>query len=409
MSAPSSSAWERPERIKEVRDRIWSYVSLAARLEGEGLLAAAALLRWPESDALRLGELQFLLSPQVGSLLDAMPQLARALSVSSDREEESSRGRLRGPVQWQATLQARLASGASIFVTAPSTRVYQTPENELLVHVLDAISEIGRAGGWQGRASRDDASRIMQDRLGQAEFWRQHRTLASVKRKPPTPRNLSRVISGRHLRQYQPVLDAYQALASLVHGLDRAAIRTAIERAGLITASDSTLFELLVTFEIIDALNIEGWQLRPFRLFYGSVHTFGERADGRRLDLWYQSTPRNLATGEKYAAILRQHGVVDNRPLRPDLILSWTDTSRQSRKLIVECKLSQKKGVLTAARRGLADVLCYRRAFDAALTGSGEPYGLAIAWGAGLEPDLGSEVMLCTPDGIPAAIRTTAY
>lgn len=54
-------------------------------------------------------------------------------------------------------------------------------------------------------------------------------------------------------------------------------------------------------------------------------------------------------------------------------------------------------------------MLCYRSNFEAALNGSGEPYGLAIAWGSGLMPDLGSEVMLWTPDRIAAAMRTTAY
>ena len=68
--------WDRRARIGEVRDRIWSYISPASRYRA-GLLVAAALLDWPEDDARRLGELQFLLSAEIRDLLEAMPQMVR--------------------------------------------------------------------------------------------------------------------------------------------------------------------------------------------------------------------------------------------------------------------------------------------------------------------------------------------
>src|SRR5262249_10983986 len=81
-------------------------------------------------------------------------------------------------------------------------------------------------------------------------------------------------------------------LVSLVEQLDRQAIRDAIEYAGLVTADNARLFELLTTFQVIDALREHGWDMQPFYLFEGRVHTHGSRPDGRPISLWYQTTPR---------------------------------------------------------------------------------------------------------------------
>jgi hypothetical protein len=108
-------AWDRTSRIREVRHQIWSYLSLASRFEEEGLLTAAALLRWPAEDVARLGELQFLLSQEVGDFLDAVAILLRSLTSSSSREEEWDYERLRGPVMWSRTLSLRAAGGSRIY------------------------------------------------------------------------------------------------------------------------------------------------------------------------------------------------------------------------------------------------------------------------------------------------------
>ncbi len=133
-------SWDRSARIGEVRDRIWSYLSPASSFADPGSLVAGLLLQWPEAEASRLGELQFLLCEETGNFLDGLPQLMRKLATASDHEEELSTQRIRGQVDWSRTLALRSTAGASdLYATAPPRRVYQTPENELLVHVLDAI------------------------------------------------------------------------------------------------------------------------------------------------------------------------------------------------------------------------------------------------------------------------------
>jgi hypothetical protein len=70
--------WDRTGCITAVRDRIWNYLSPASRLEGPGLLAAGALLQWPEAEASRLGELQFLLCRETGEFLSMRVRLTYA-------------------------------------------------------------------------------------------------------------------------------------------------------------------------------------------------------------------------------------------------------------------------------------------------------------------------------------------
>jgi hypothetical protein len=70
-----------------------------------------------------------------------------------------------------------------------------------------------------------------------------------------------------------------------------------------------------------------------------------------------------------------------------------------------KCKLSQRMGVQHAARRSLADLLAYRRSFEVALGDACSPYGLGVAWGAGLHPATEAEVALCTPDTINEAVQ----
>jgi hypothetical protein len=164
--------------------------------EEEGLLAAAALLQWPPEDAARLGELQFLLTDEVGRLLDTLPFLLRRLTTSSSRGEEWDFERLRGPVVWSRTLALRAAGGSpQLWVTSPARRDYQTAENRMLVHVLDAIVELGRASGWTSQASRGAASALVRKRVEDAEFWLQSRMLTQIERVPLTEREISRVLS----------------------------------------------------------------------------------------------------------------------------------------------------------------------------------------------------------------------
>ncbi|MGY1697365.1 hypothetical protein ACI780_20895 [Geodermatophilus sp. SYSU D00814] len=396
--------WQRATRISEIGSRIWRYVTPSARFEDDALITAAALLGWPAEDVTRLGTIHFLLSSEVEQFLTDVPALLRRLTTSSNREEEWSHERLRGPVMWNRTLAMR-AAGASpgLWITAPARRVYQTPENQMLVHLLDAIVVLARSTGWENTTGRAELARLIDARMDTAEYWHQSRLLQTVERDPLTPREVMRVRSGRARVRYASVIAAHDRYQSLVKELDREAVREAVERLALVSASEGTLFELLCLFGVIDALNELGWHTSAIRLFQGTLLVRARRADGRSLELRYQAVPTSLTAASIYGQVLLAHGFPSQVPLRPDMVLRWFDISGQERLLLVECKLSETGGVRHAARQALFDLLGYRRAFEPSLS-SQAPYGLGLAWGEGLVPEPGSEVLLCTPEHVGSAL-----
>jgi hypothetical protein len=398
-----SLPWSRGDRIAEVRDRIWLYLSPSAGLEQDTSLEAAALLQLTEQDVLTLARLHFLLTPEVQALLDGLPRLLRQLATTTAHQEQHSAERVRGAILWGSTIAARAASGLPhLYVTAPAHRVFQTPENELLVFVLDAIAQIGRQTGWhdsQGQGIR----KLISERTATAQRWRQARMLLEVERRPPTPRTVVRVRTGRHHRRYWHTISTWDRYRSLIAQLDQAELRDLIESTAIITRDNPTLFELLCTFAVIDALRACGWHTRPLHLFHGRLQAAAQRGD-ERLELWYQTTPPVLAATSRYTQVLREHGFGQPSGLRPDLILRRASGDRE-RWLLVEAKLYER--VQDGARAALQNLLAYRRAFDTGLTGESHIYGLGIAWGRDLHP-APAEVMLCTPNTLPTAIQQFA-
>ena len=77
-----------------------------------------------------LAQLQFILSEPVGRLLEQMPLLIRRLTTTTNTEVEISAQRIRGAIRWSETFAQRAATGLPhVFVTAPTRRAFDTPEN----------------------------------------------------------------------------------------------------------------------------------------------------------------------------------------------------------------------------------------------------------------------------------------
>jgi hypothetical protein len=393
-------AWDRGRVLKQIRANIWRYLTPGASIEDE-LLEAAALLGMHPLELRVLGRLQFLTSRELGELIHRLPFLVRRLATTTANEEEWSAERIRGAIQWGRTIGVRQATGIpNLYVTSPARRAYQTPENELLVLVLDAVVTLARHSGWH-RSTSDAVGKTVSGRATEAEKWLQTRALLEVERRPMTGLKLSRIRSGRHRRRYQPVLDAFERYRLLAQVLDRTSIREAVETAGLVTRDDPRLFELLCTFRTIDALKNLGWKLSRLGLFAGSLRLKGRRG-ATTLELSYQSTPTPLSRGSIYRSV--QHGHSLNAgPLIPDLVIR-THGPKRSRWLMIEVKAGFTRSGPDSARAAAHDLLAYRAAFAPTLGEQEGSYGLGVAYGAELLPNLGEEVVLCTPDTIELAL-----
>jgi hypothetical protein len=396
-----STSWSRPKVTNEVRDDVWRYVTQAARREPDILLEAASLLRMSANEVRTLACLQFILSEEVGRLLREMPMLVRRLATTTAQEEEWSAERVRGPIAWAPTFGARAASGLThVYVTAPARRAFQTPENELLVFALDAIAEMGRRTGWHRSASVEIGGQV-RERVADATRWLWTRMLGEVERRPVTPRTVARVRESRTRRRYEAALEVFELHQRFVARLDRAAIRTAVERHALVSSHDDVLLELVCLFGVEKALKKTGWTTSFPGLVRGGRILEGERG-GSRLQLFYQHAPPDLVPGSVYRDIQKKHSFSGVGGLIPDMVMRISSVAK-TRWLLIEVKGVQRP-VADSARAAVFDLLAYRRAFEPVLASDRRPYGLGIAWGAELTPSTDSEICLCTPDTIDAAL-----
>jgi hypothetical protein len=392
--------WDRSKLIAEIRGDLWRYLTPAASIEEE-LLEAAALLKMHPSELRQLGRLQFLTSEELGLLLAKLPFLVRRLATTTASEEEWSADRIRGSISWARTIGVRQATGIPhMYVTAPARRAFQTPENELLVLLLDAVVAHGRQSGWH-RSQKEDVGKLINARVSEAKRWLQTRALGEVERRPITATKLARIRGGRHRRRYQVALDAYEQYRLLAERLDHNTIRRAVETRGLVTRDDPTLFELICTFHTIRALQLLGWQMSRLGLFAGFLRLKGTKGD-ENLILTYQSTPSQLSTLSAYRTAQSEHSIPVGA-LRPDLVIHHRRGDQRSW-LVIEAKGGTRE-VEHSARAAVFDLLAYRTAFDHGLATQTKPYGLGIAFGAELAPTQTGELMLCTPDTLATALE----
>jgi hypothetical protein len=396
-----SESWDRAAVIETVADDVWRFVTQAARQERDVLLEAAALLQMEPHEVRTLAQIQFIASAEVGRLLDQMPLLIRQLRTTTGSETEMSAERVRGAIQWGATLSGRLATGLPhLYVTAPAVRAFDTPENQVLVAALEAIRSSGRKTGWH-RSASPDVGALVRDRVVAAERWLRSRMLSSLPRALITPHTIARVRASRSRRRYQAALDVVGLHTKFVRHLNRDALRDAVQDNALVTSADDVLLELVAGFAIERALRSLGWRVVRPGLVRGGLFLRATRTE-TKLDLYYQHTPPALSAGSIYAEIQRHHAFKGRGALIPDYV-ARVSSGGGSRWLMFEVK-GVHRPVSDSARAAVQDLLAYRRAFERALDSGPVPYGIGIAWGASLAPSTDVEITLCTPDTLEPAL-----
>jgi hypothetical protein len=372
--------WSRQDSIARLRSDVWRYVTQAADTEEDILLIAAALLQMPASEVRFLAQLQFILSEPVGRLLEQMPLLIRRLTTTSINELEVSAEHIRGAVRWGETFAWRAATGTPhAFVTAPTRRAFQTPENEVLAFALHAIADFGKRTGWHTSRIPGPAG-LVRERVADGTRWLQSRALADVVREPPSAKTISRVRASRNRRRYQAALDVVDLYRRYIARLDRMAIREAVEQHALVVSSDSVLFELQSAFQIMKVLRKLGWHAPPGGLLRPPL-LFSAQRDDRTLELFYQHAPAPLTKGSRYRNVQQAHHFPAVGGLIPDLVIR-IDTPTAPRWILVEVKVGYTRRVEDSARAAARDLLGYRRAFGSVLALQDGPYGIGYAWGA---------------------------
>ncbi len=403
-------SWDRSAVILDLRDDIWRYVTQASEQYRPGrggeelLLRAGALLQMSAAEVRYLAQLDFILSEPVGELLEQMPSLIRRLTPTTASETEVSSQRIRGNIRWSETYAQRAATGApNLFVTTPTRRAFNTPENQVLAFALFSIAEFGKRTGWHRGASIGPA-RDIHDRVAKATRWLQARQFVGVPKLPPAPTTMSRVRTGRARLRYRKALEVVELYQRYIARLDRDAVRDAVEHRALIASRDSVLLELHCALDTIKILRRLGWEAPPTGILWPPLIFRGHR-DEAKVEVFYQATPGALSAGSRYHEVQAAHDFSSSGGLIPDLVIKISSNG-ETRWLLVEVKGGEKRSVADSARAAVRDLFVYRRAFSAALDRQTEPYGLGYAWGEGLKPSLGSDVTLCTPDTLAEALSS---
>ena len=203
-------------------ERIWQRI----RRPIDTRAALGALVGIPSITARQLVSASTAGSREASTLLAAMPQLIRDLSISTAAVPERFVHQVRGPVLWSETLSARSASAGdpSVFVCATVARAYDTPENRLLAAALAMVVRGGRDVERLRRPGREEPELFVAARRNAdaAQRFLDHRTLTGVRRDRVARRAVARLQHDPRRRAYRPVV---AMLAKAAEPLDAATVR----------------------------------------------------------------------------------------------------------------------------------------------------------------------------------------
>lgn len=149
-------------------------------------------------------------SPAAQALLDEMGIRVATLQSTLVTTPQRCVGSVRGPILWAATVSARSSAAGSheVVVCATTRRSFDTPENRLLVAVLDRLArarQVIESSGAGLDIERAEEARILEV-ARRAQVWRRHPRLADLRGTRPTARELAGLRAGRHRQRVEALL-----------------------------------------------------------------------------------------------------------------------------------------------------------------------------------------------------------
>lgn len=253
----------REQLLDELTQDILSYVmqgSISKEVVASGIKPEGLDERFEEYEL--LVDLHFVLREDVVEFVRRLPDHLRELETSTRTRSRTTRGTIQGRVNWQQTVQRRLAESPgdrSLFVCDTRSENYDTDENLVLKRLLSIIySTLERAedylerdyawveDAWRGEENLVDELRRVFERNVHV------RRIRDPNQYEPTDRMLTSAESARQ--------DVYREAARLV-GKHRAirrgeseALRELLDQTAITPDDEETLFELFVLFRFIATL-----------------------------------------------------------------------------------------------------------------------------------------------------------
>lgn len=363
-----------------------------------------------------LVDLHFILRDDVVSFVRALPDHLRELQTSTHTRSHTSRGAVRGRVNWQRTMQQRYHESPedrSLFVCDTRSEHYDTDENLVLKRLLSVIhSTVERAeeyldrdyawvnDSWRGEEDLVEELRRVFDRNVHV------RRIREPSQYEPTDRMLTAAAASRKsvYREAARLVEKHRDIRSG----EPEALRELIDDTAITPDDDETLLELFVLFRFISSLEemwdgslefrtIESGRQEVARLSgEKEVVVYHDNAAGDR-DLSFLSVPMEKADKEltrtemvqrTATRVARQYfrdAEFENHTGRPDVIVLeiLDEDSGSYDYLITEIKNSTQQKTIRQGIKETLEYLAFLRLDDELVFGDEELEDPTEAFGSG--------------------------
>lgn len=312
------------------------------------------------------------------------------MSKSSHAQLVTSRGPVKGRIDWWETYRERLAHGhndRSIHRFREPFRLYDLPENRLVKHLVTTVDALCAEIGVSTPLEEPlvDPSEIQRWTL-QIEHLRFlcGRYLRNVYMHQIS---LPSAVTGRMLYAartarnpaYGEVGQAYELLRDLVLAEDLCVLRDTLEQVVLEPMQDEILYELHILFATMEAFEQHGWRGKRLRLIgrgsSGAIAEYENREAMATVKVWYQRLPPLWDGQSQYTDLLR-HYDLDVQTRLPDIIVE-IQKGHSVAWLLVEVKLSQDRGYIVDS---VYKVLGYLKDFGPVFEGQINPQAFLAVW-----------------------------
>lgn len=369
---------------------LWRFVQQNAK-EAEAEEVLLNLSGLTKRDLIMLADIRLLLSDEVQQLLNYIaPKIISRLSKESVNENISSRGNIRGRINWHKTIGERATAGndTSLYVYSQRAQIFDLPENRLLLYIIRQINEKARKFvsedyinlTWYAEAE-DDSKWVEKVSIISSRS-------ARLLRNPYITKigNLYE-LSDRIIEQTKRCRSShYKELAAIAERF------VMCQRNPLSYLNDElngnifeplnydTLYEIAVLFKTIYSCLENGWEETRTGLIGSSSESVSTLVkNDRELVIYYQKLPKLMAQISSYGPLMAEYGLSE-KLRRPDIILQIRN-GQYTEFIIVEVKRSQRREYLVD---GSYKLLGYLKDFEQIKDDATSLRGFLVGW-SGIE------------------------
>lgn len=242
------------------------------------------------TDLDQLKQLHFALYHEVVDYIERLQERLRRVKIEHRREQETTHGEVRGPINWQQTLQQRPQTGdPALFVISNPEIELNIPENRVVKKLVATIAEPltvdieGTDREWRNKWEDTDIVEL-QRTLEHNVYLDQ---LPDAREIQVTDRDLAKARRSRH-RLYSKGAELYRLYDDLLNDrYQQDKVRSLLRETIVTPTKDHDLFELFCLFAHVRHLRSKYPGLTLQRIEPGMDEIALLNGDDRRISIYY--------------------------------------------------------------------------------------------------------------------------